>query len=468
MGVEKNIVAIELGSSAIRAIVGQKKPDGSLQVLGYEKETAPDSIHKGAIYNIDKTISAISSIIKRIEERQKVFVNRAYVGVSGQSLRTVGNSVSRQFDVKVAITEDTVDSLKDENLASTYAGAEILDAVPQEYRLGSHLTSEPIGIMSDRIEGYYKNIIARRSLREDIERCLKGAKIEVVDFFISPLILSSYLLSDTEKRSGCALVDFGAETTTVAIYEKNILRHLVVIPLGGNNITADIATSQHLEHEEAEMLKRTYGSAFTDEQKFVEARQINISSDRKLDEKLLMNLIEARQQEILENVWEQIKNYSDRLLSGIIFTGGAANMRNLETAFTQYHHFDKVKTRQLPATTEFTTNLKLDPQTATLATLVAMLRRGDQECTSEKPIEPDLFETQPDKDPVFTGQTGPASNEGVVRQQGTKADDPVKEPEAETTQEAEATPDPQPKKPGAFSRFGKNLRDWANKLVEAD
>ena len=467
MGVEKNIVAIELGSSAIRAIIGQKKPDGSLQVLGYEKENAPDSIHKGAVFNIDKTISAIAAVIKRIEERQKVFVNRAYVGVAGQSLRTVGNSVRRNFDIKVAITEDTVDSLKDENLASTYAGAEILDAVPQEYRLGSHLTSEPVGIMSDRIEGYYKNIIARRTLREDIVRCLKGAKIEPIDFFISPLILSSYLLSDTEKRSGCALVDFGAETTTVAIYEKNILRHLVVIPLGGNNITADIATSQHIEQEEAEMLKRTYGSAYTDEQKFTETRTINISSDRKLEEKTLLNIIEARQQEILENVWEQIKNYSDRLLSGIIFTGGAANLKNLETAFQHYFHFDKVKTRQLPATPEYTTNLKLDPQSATLATLIAMLRRGDQECTSEKPNEPELFDEQPDKEPEFTGQNGPASSEGVVRQGG-KADEGTGHDETSEAAPAEPQPDPQPKKPSAFSRLGRTLKDWANKLVEPD
>ena len=127
MGVEKNIVVIELGSSSIRAMIGQKKPDGSLQILGFEKESAPDSIHKGVVYNIDKTIQAVAAVIKRIEERQKVFVNKVYVGVTGQSLRTIGNTVKRQLDVKVAINDEIIDSLRDENRLQPYPNAEILD-----------------------------------------------------------------------------------------------------------------------------------------------------------------------------------------------------------------------------------------------------------------------------------------------------------------------------------------------------
>lgn len=464
MGVEKNIVAIELGSSAIRAMIGQKKADGSLLVLGFEKENAPDSIHKGVVYNIDKTIQAIAAIIKRIEERQKVFVNRVYVGVAGQSLRTVANVVRRQFDVKVNITEEIVERLKDEDGEQEYPGCEILDIVPQEFRVGSHTTNEPIGIMTDRIEGYYKNIVARQTLCEGITRCLTGAKLENAGFFISPLLLSSYLLTDPEKRSGCALVDFGAETTTVAIYEKNTLRHLVVIPLGGNNITNDIASILHIEHEEAEALKRTYGSAYTEEREGVENRVINISLDRQTDERRLRTIIEARQQEILDNVWEQIKGYADRLLSGIIFTGGAANMRDLETAFNTYHNFDKVKTRQLPTSPEYTTALKLDPQANTLATLVAMLRRGDEECTSEKPVEPDLFDENTKGNPVFEGNT-PGDGDGTVKTNKNKAVDATETTDTDV-EEQDSVEDEKPKKPSALSRMGKWFREAAGKLVE--
>ena len=143
MGVEKNIVVMELGSSSVRAIVGQKKPDGSLQVVGFEKENAPDSIHKGVVYNIDKTVQAIASIKKRLEERGHFVIERVYVGVSGQSLRTVANSIHRQFDIKVTISDEIVDNLLDENRAQVYPGVEILDVVAQEYRVGSNKTHEP-------------------------------------------------------------------------------------------------------------------------------------------------------------------------------------------------------------------------------------------------------------------------------------------------------------------------------------
>ena len=464
MGVEKNIVAIELGSSAIRAMIGQKKADGSLLVLGFEKESAPDSVHKGVVYNIDKTIQAIAAIIKRIEERQKVFVNRVYVGVAGQSLRTVGNVVRRQFDVKVNITDEIVERLKDEDGEQEYPGAEILDIVPQEFRVGTHLTNEPIGIMTDRIEGCYKNIVARQALCEGITRCLAGAKLEKAGFFISPLLLSGYLLTDPEKRSGCALVDFGAETTTVTIYEKNTLRHLVVIPLGGNNITNDIATILHIEHEEAEALKRTYGSAYTEEREGAENRVINISLDRQTDERRLRSIIEARQQEILDNVWEQIKGFANHLLSGIIFTGGAANMRDLETAFNKYHNFDKVKTRQLPTSPEFTTSLKLDPQVNTIATLVAMLRRGDEECTSEKPAEPDLFDENAKGTPVFEGNT-PGDGDGIVKTNKNKNAE-ASDADAVTEDQLPEEEEKKPKRPNAFTRMGKWLSEKAKVLVE--
>ena len=465
MGTEKNIVAVELGSSSIRAMIGQKLPDGTLHVLGYEKETAPDSIHKGVIYNIDKTIQAVAAIIKRIEERQKVFVNKVYVGVNGQSLRTVANTVRRQLDVKVAISEEIIESINEDNRNQQYPEAEILDVVPQEYRVGNHLTTAPVGIMADRIEGCYQNIVARRDLCEKIRACLRGAKLEEAGVFITPLLLSGYLLTDPEKRSGCALVDFGAETTTVAIYEKNILRHLVVIPLGGNSITNDIATLLHIEHDEAENLKKAYGNAYVDTDT-QEARTISLSNDRHIELSRLQDIIEARQQEILDNVWAQVKDFADRLLSGIIFTGGAANMPNMEVAFNAYHSFDKVKTRIMPPTLDYTTNLKLDPQSNTLATLVAMLRRGEEDCTDEKPVEPDLFTDKQKEDPTFVG-TPSENGDGVVKGnkgQTGEASQQNADDVAEATLESDVKDEP--KKPSAWKRFIRKITDAAGSLVE--
>lgn len=468
--VEKNIVAIELGSSAVRAILGQKRADGSLQILGFEKESAPDSIHKGVVYNVDKTIQAIVAVIKRLEERQKVYVNKVYVGVTGQSLRSVGNTVMRQFDEKVTISDEIVESLKHENTSQDYPDCEIIDCVVQEYRIGNHLTNSPRGVIADRIEGFYKNIIARKSLEEGISRCFQGAKLEIAGIFIAPLRLADYLLTEQEKRAGCALIDFGAETTTVAVYEKDILRHLAVIPLGGNNITNDIASLLHIEHVEAESLKRTYGSAYTEESEERENRLIEISNNRQTDEKRLQAIVEARQQEILANVWEQIKDYTDRLISGLIFTGGAANMPQLESAFVKYHNYKNIKTRQLPTSPEFTTVHKLDPQTNNFATLVALLKRGDEECTSERPSELDLFDSKERETPTFEEKT-PVDGDGSVKTYRSHTSDTTEDGSQSSMEDGQPTeeeqaPEPKPKRPSALARVGRWFREAAGKLVE--
>jgi cell division protein FtsA len=464
MGTDKTLVAIELGSSSIRGIIGQRRADGTLLVLGYERENTPDCVRKGVIFNIDKTVQAISNIIKRIEERQKVYVNKVYVGISGQSLRTVKNEVIRNFDVKVSISDEIVDGLMQDNCARIYDDCEILDVAPQEFRVGSRMTNEPVGVMADHIEGYYQNVIARTVLSENIKRCFQALGKEIAGFYISPLLLANYLLTDIEKRSGCALVDLGADTTTVAVYEKNILRHLVVIPLGGNNITADIASALKMEMEEAEQLKRSFGSAYYDEEDSDSTRMINISNGRTVEEKRLRDIIEARQQEILENVKHQISVFSEQLLAGVIFTGAAANIKNLENAFATYAHFDKqIKTRFNSPTPEYTTSLKLDPQANNIATLVAMLRRANVECTSEKPLEPTLDFDAPQTDTLAASQ--PAAGEGVVTKTEPKPADVPDEPE-DVKLEGTDDEEDKPKQPGFFSKFGKKMGQILSGLVE--
>ena len=132
---------------------------------------------------------------------------------------------------------------------------EILEVAPQEYKVGINLLADPVGVPSDHIEGRFLNIIARNSVKQNIDKCFKQAGIEIADYIISPLALANAVLTNSEKRSGCMFIDFGADTTTVSVYKNNILRHLAVIPLGGSNITKDIC-SQQIEEEDAEELKR--------------------------------------------------------------------------------------------------------------------------------------------------------------------------------------------------------------------
>ena len=384
MGAEKEIiVALEFGTSSIRGIAGKKKPDGTIQILDIEQERTTDAIQRGVIYNIDKTTQAITNIVTRLGENQNIHIRRAYVGIGGQSLHSDGNFISRGLEMKVKITPELVDNLMDNNRATQYTDAQILDVVPQEYVVGNRTIADPVGIQSDQIEARFLNIVAKNTLVENIQKCMRMAGIEIADMFIAPMTLADVLLSDSEKRSGCAMVDFGAGTTTVAVYNGNLLRHLVVIPLGGNNITNDIATAHQMEFEEAEGLKRKYGIAYVAAESDT-PQQLSISNERTLSENELQNIIGARQEEIIANVWHQIENVSNTLLSGIIITGAAAQLRDMPEAIKHFTKFQRVKVAKSLITTVDVGAGVTAPQGNSCDTLIALLMHGDTNCGDVK------------------------------------------------------------------------------------
>ncbi len=398
MGADKEIiVALEFGTSSIRGIAGRKKADGTIQILDIEQERATDAIQRGVIYNIDKTTQAITNIITRFNERLNVTIERAYVGVGGQSLHTVPNPVSRSLTTKVKITPELVDNLMDNNRATTYADSQILEVVPQEYIVGNRAIMDPIGIQTDQIEAHFMNVVAKNVLLENINKCMHMAGIEIAELLISPLMLADALLSDSEKRSGCVMIDFGAGTTTVAVYNGNLLRRLVVIPLGGNNLTNDISAAHQMEFEEAESLKRKSGVAYV-AMESDNPQMIPISNDRTLSENDLQNIIGARQEEIIANVWHQIEDISNTLLSGIIITGGAAQIKDMPEAIKHFTQFQKVKlAKSLITISDVDPNVNT-PQGHGIDTLIALLMHGDSNCVKEEKEEEKPTETEQEEE----------------------------------------------------------------------
>ena len=124
------IVAIELGSSKITGIAGKKNLDGSTSILAVVEEDATSCIRKGVIYNIDKTVLALSSIVKRLEKQLKNKISQVYVGVGGQSIRSIRNVIVKDLDEDTKISKDMIDELMDANRSMTYPEQEILDPIP--------------------------------------------------------------------------------------------------------------------------------------------------------------------------------------------------------------------------------------------------------------------------------------------------------------------------------------------------
>lgn len=454
MAVEKEIiVAIEFGSSKIRGIAGCKNIDGSIQILDVEQMDARNWIRKGVVYNIDKTEMCLRNITEKLEAELDVHIARVYVGIGGKSLRTRKNTVSRQFATKTIISQELVDSLYRTNKNISYPGYEILDVIPQEYRVGIDMTTEPVGVLSNHIEGTYLNVIAKSEVKEYIVKSVEACGLEIAGFFIAPMALAESVLTETEKRSGCTLVDFGAETTTVAVYKNNLLRHLAVIPLGGNNITMDISSLQ-MEEEDAENLKVKYGSAFSEQSSEELSKNLLINNGRTIEERTLVDIVEAREEEILGNVATQIRNsgFQDKLISGIVISGGAANLKNMDKAVANRIKSEKTRFARIVPLSLSAVRPEQLVKDGTLNTLLSLLNVGKMNCVEAKAVE-------------GTMEQSAEENEEVRQEEVDDHVDTVTEPVQDKEDEAKVEEKEKEKKPktpkiGAFKK-------WLQKMTDA-
>lgn len=378
------IVAIELASSKITGVAGQKK-DGTMQILAYAEEDTAGCIKRGVVYNIEKTYQSLNNIISKLEAVLKTKIQRAYVGLGGQSMRSYKCVIKRNLLTQSYISNDLIDAIRQESYEIPFADCEVLDNYPQEFVVDSNIIADPVGVMGTNVEGEFLDVIAKNKLRANVSTVFANAGVDIVEELISPLHLANNVLTDAEKRSGCALIDLGADTTTLVVYKNNIVRYLVTIPLGSNNINKDLATIP-IDEAETEEVKLKYGDA-CQEAEVIDENEVQFyttTDGRQIEVSQIKSVIEARMGEIIANVSNQIVNsdYSGKLLAGLVITGGGSNMKNIVKAFVKSTKVDKVrlanKVNQIVAKTSSASAIKLDKAEST--SIISLLLSGTVPC----------------------------------------------------------------------------------------
>ncbi len=393
------IVAIELGSSKISGIAGKKK-DGTMHILAYAEEKTAGCVKRGVVYNIEKTYQSVNTIIAKLEAVLKTKITRTYVGLGGQSMRSYKCIIKRNLLTQSYITNEAIDAIRQESYEIPFNDYEVLENFPQEYVVDSSVIADPVGVMGTNIEGEFLDVIAKTNLRTNIDTVFANVGVDIAEGLISPLQLANNVLTDAEKRSGCALIDLGADTTTLVVYKNNIVRYLVTIPLGSNNINKDLSTLP-IDEAETEDVKLKYGDACQEFEASEESEtQYYTTSDgRQIDVNTIKTVAESRMGEIIANVSSQIINsdYSGKLLAGIVITGGGSNMKNIVRAFTKNTKIDKVrvanKVNQTVVKTSNASNFSMDSVETT--TIVSLLLAGTVPCGGEDiGRAPDIFDQQ--------------------------------------------------------------------------
>ena len=384
MANEQFTVALELGSSKITAVAGTKQPDGAIQILAIAQEESGSFIRKGRILNIDKMTQCIKSIKEKLEKRLNRQISKAYVGIGGMGMHTLLNSINRTFTTTTKITEDMVDDLRDENYMKAPAGYEIVDVIEQEYQLGTMSSTEPVGTLTTNLKGQFLNVVTRASVRKQIEEVFGNIGINVIEIPVAFLSLANSTLKENERQSGCVFVDMGAQTTSVAVFKGNILRHAAILPIGGWNITNDIAQTLQISLEEAEALKLKHDFAI-EEIDENSSEVIVLEDGRSFPINELKSIVSARLEEIISNVNHQVeisKLRPSELVAGIVICGGVSNTSAITEAFKIIMpKFDKVRVEHkmtLPyrvnkSITDFNTDFSYN-------SVIAMLDKGTENC----------------------------------------------------------------------------------------
>jgi cell division protein FtsA len=331
------VVGLDIGTTKIAAIAGRRNEFGKIEVLGYG-HTESIGVRRGVITNIENTVQSIQTAIHEAQEASKVTIRTVNVGIAGQHIRSIQHRASTiRHNPETEISQDDIDQFTSSiyNIAMN-PGEKIIDVLPQEYIIdGESGVKDPKGMLGHQMAASFHIVTAQTSAAQNIMKCIEKSGYNLQHMILQPLASAEAVLSIDEKEAGVVLVDIGGGTTDVAIFLDGIIRHTAVIPFGGEIITEDIKAGCSIIKKHAEDLKIKFGSALASENRAEEVVAIPGLRGRAPKEITLKNLakiIQARMEEIIEAVYQEIKStgLEKRLIAGIVLTGGGALLKHIE------------------------------------------------------------------------------------------------------------------------------------------
>lgn len=334
------IVGLDIGTTKIACLVGKKNEYGKLELLGMGKAESV-GVRRGVVSHITPAVQAIRLAVEQAKLNADTEISVVNVGIAGQHIKSLQHrGVITLENLEEEISQKDVDALiEDMHKLVLPPGESIIHVLPQDFIVDNESgIKDPIGMSGIRLEANFHIITGLVTAVQNIYKCVRKADLEVADLTLEPLASSDAVLSAEEKEAGVALVDIGGGTTDVAIFQDGIIRHTAVIPFGGNIITDDIKEGCTIIRKQAELLKVKFGSALASENQandIVVIPGLNGRDPKEISVKNLAHIIQARMEEIIEQVYFEIRNsgFERKLIAGIVITGGGAQLKHIPQLF---------------------------------------------------------------------------------------------------------------------------------------
>ncbi len=331
--IPNRFVAIDFGSTQISVMAAEVLKDGFVKILGVETKPSED-VRYGIIEQGSGAAFKLNELLKMLENSARLKdVDYISVSVGAKSMKNVAVNISRMVGASKVISSQLIDDMLAEAEAKVKGtNAAVYDVIPLYYELDGMRTDEPEGKHAVQIVGRYNIIYGNKIIAEKLEGCIErtGKIIEYRCLGIDAI--ATAVLDEHEKEEGCVLIDMGGQTTTMAVYKYGALQNMVVVPLGGVNITKDIQEFGIAERN-AERLKCAVGKALEtliDKEILVAVPSVNPDEPQvKVSTRILSMAIEARLEDMMDPLFDAIEKMEEELPHGVILTGGASALSGL-------------------------------------------------------------------------------------------------------------------------------------------
>lgn len=334
---EIHSVGLDIGTSRVRCLIGEPSEDGRMNIVGIGQAESR-GLRRGIVTTTDSVADSVHRAVEEAERVSGLEIHSATINLSGEHLRGENKSgvVAVAGAGREISNEDVERSIESASAMQLPAGWEIVDRLPQEFIIdGQDGIIEPIGMRGARLESRIHVISSPSAGRQNIIKAIHRAGLEVESMILEPLAAAQSALTDDDREYGCALVNIGAEVTSLMIFGRGAVQHTAVFPFGGLHLTKDIAHGLRVSIPEAANIKHLYGCVASflmseeERQSIIEITPVGRTEKRQLSKEILCDIMQPRAIELLQHVAHEVFANRGQISSGVVLTGGGALSRGM-------------------------------------------------------------------------------------------------------------------------------------------
>jgi cell division protein FtsA len=326
------ITAIDVGSAKTRVLVAEIADSG----LRYRGHGVADSLgfRKGIIVELDKAVVSIQKAVEQAEDACGAPIERALLGVAGAHIRGVNTHGGINFGTRAReIAREEIRSAVDKARAIPLpADREILHLLPQEFILDEQSgVHDPLGMLAMRLEVRVHMVTAASTATQNVVTAVNRAGVHVDDTVFEPLACADSILRHDERELGVCLIDLGAGSTSLIVFQQGAVIHSAVLPIGGDHFTSDLSVGLCTPLAEAEKIKKLYGNVIVT--LIPEAHQVEVPSvgdrpSRLISQRMVGEILEPRARELFELVRDNLRQSGmlDVCVGGVVLSGGGSHL----------------------------------------------------------------------------------------------------------------------------------------------